>query len=504
VVTRWVGAAAVAAGMPLALVTGATGSGVVAAGPHVGDSGWAGLWMGSGSSSAPTKLSDVRTIINAASGTAGTLTGSGVGIALIDTGVAPVPGLPAAQIVNGPDLSFESQSNDLRYLDTYGHGTHMAGIMVANDTATGTKGLSPKAKVTSLKLGTSNGAVDVTQVISAIDWVVQHKNDDAANPIKVINLSYGTGSTMSYLSDPVQYAVENAWLNGITVVVAAGNDGSSTSRLTAPASDPYVIAVGASNTKGTTSTSDDEMATFSNGNTDTRNPDILAPGQSVQSLRDVGSNIDENFSTARDGETLFRGSGTSQAAAVTSAAVALLLQYRPTLTPDQVKQVLKDSGTALTIGTAKTKGIKQLNVGAALTKAASTTAQSWTKSAGNGSIETARGTNHVLRDNVALTGEFSLFGPFASATWAGYTKAKAAWSGGWWMGYRLAGDGWTGTSWASKTWASVTWPGVPWSGAMTWADPDWAGRYWAGRYWAGRYWSGRYWSSDDWSTAYWG
>ncbi|MEU7870854.1 S8 family serine peptidase [Dactylosporangium sp. NPDC049140] len=82
-------------------------------------------------------------------------------------GVAPVAGLPAAQVVNGPDLSFESQSADLRYLDTYGHGTHMAGIIVGNDTATGTVGLAPKAKLTSVKVGTAAPAASRTPAAAA-------------------------------------------------------------------------------------------------------------------------------------------------------------------------------------------------------------------------------------------------------------------------------------------------------------------------------------------------
>src|SRR5918992_5799662 len=125
-------------------------------------------------------------------------TGKGVDVAVIDTGTPPLPGLDGAgKVVNGPDLSFESQADNLRYLDAYGHGTHMAGIIVANDAATGTKGLAPDVKLTSIKVGTSNGTVDVSQVIAAVDWVVEHKNDDAANPIKVINLSYGSGGTPS-------------------------------------------------------------------------------------------------------------------------------------------------------------------------------------------------------------------------------------------------------------------------------------------------------------------
>jgi serine protease AprX len=506
--TRWLGAGVFAAALPLALVAGAGGAGVVAAGPesnHLGASGWSGLWMGTTTTtSTATTLSSVRSIIGASSGTAATLTGAGVGIALIDTGVAPVPGLPAAQIANGPDLSFESQSDQLRYLDTFGHGTHMAGIIVANDTATGTKGLAPKAKITSLKLGTSNGAVDVTQVIAAIDWVVVHRNDDPANPIKVLNLSYGTGGNSAYQTDPVQFAVEQAWQAGITVVVAAGNDGNSTSTLTNPATDPFVIAVGAAATKGTTSTSDDDLSKFTNLSADSRGLDLLAPGESIASLRVTGSNIDENYSSARQGETLFRGSGTSQAAAVTSAAVALLLQSRPTLTPDQVKQVLKDGATPLTTGTAGSKKLKELNVNAALSKTALAQGQLWAQSTGTGAIETARGTSHVMRDDVPLTGDFTLFGPFHSPTWAAYSDVQRTWIGGQWLGMPITGNGWTGTSFASKTWAAVKWPGIPWSGASSWADPDWSGRYWAGRYWAGTKWSGRYWASEDWSTAYWG
>ena len=99
------------------------------------------------------------------------------------------------RVVNGPDLSFESQSAGLRYLDTYGHGTHMAGIIIGNDTATGTKGIAPDVKLTSIKIGTANGTVDVTQAMAAVDWVVKNRNYDPANPIKVISLSYGTGGT---------------------------------------------------------------------------------------------------------------------------------------------------------------------------------------------------------------------------------------------------------------------------------------------------------------------
>ncbi|WP_433606220.1 S8 family serine peptidase [Dactylosporangium sp. CA-139114] len=480
------------------------GLGAAAAPTHpISDAaGWASsAWLGGSSSGSGTTLATVRAAINASTGTAATLTGAGVGVALIDTGVAPVAGLPASQIVNGPDLSFESQSPDLRYLDTYGHGTHMAGIIVGNDTASGTVGLAPKAKLTSIKVGTANGAVDVSQIVAAVDWVVAHRNDDRANPIRVLNLSYGTGGTPDSWSDPVQFAVEQAWLKGIVVVAAGGNGGNGDITLTDPASDPAVIAVGAATTKGTTNPTDDDFASFSTIGGNNRRPDFIAPGESILSLADPGSNVDLSYPSAKVGTTLVRGSGSSQAAAVTSAAVALLLQARPTLTPDQVKTVLKTS-VSTTSGLANARAVGELNLGAALASQ-NTWASGWNRSSGTGALEGARGPSHVVRDNVTLSGENTVWGPISTPAWAPRSAAQTAWSGGTWLGYRVAGDNWTGTSWASKTWAAATWSGKPWNGASSWTDPDWSGHYWSGHYWSGHYWSGHYWSSDDWSTASW-
>jgi serine protease AprX len=496
-------AVATAALLPVAALGSAGGA--PANQPHSGSSAWASnIWMGSASSGTAQTLASVRAIIGASTGAAASLTGTGVGVALIDTGVAPVPGLPAAQVVNGPDLSFESQSSSLRYLDTYGHGTHMAGIIVGNDTATGTVGLAPKAKLTSIKVGTSNGAVDVSQMVAAVDWVVAHRNDDTANPIRVINLSYGSGGTPNYWTDPVQFAVEQAWKAGIVVVAATGNGGTA---MTDPATDQFILNVGSAATNGTPSTSDDTISTFTNLTSSTaanRRADLLAPGQSIVSLSDPGSNIDTTYPAARTGTTLFRGSGTSQATAITSAAVALLLQSRPKLTPDQVKNILMYNGSVLTAGNAAGKGYREVNVNMALAAATPTATQTNTWSSGTGNIEDARGGSHVVRDGVSLTGEATVWGPLGSATWAPRSAARTAWSAGSWMGYRVAGDGWTGSSWASKTWAAGTWAGQPWGGATSWVDPDWSGHYWSGHYWSNGTWSGHYWSSDDWSTASWG
>ena len=178
--------------------------------------------------------------------------GQGVDIALIDSGVVPVEGLTApGKVINGPDLSFESQDPNTQYLDTYGHGTHLAGIIAGQDTGSTTSendtkfmGMAPESRILSVKVANSQGATDVSQVLAAIDWVVQHRNDNGMN-VRVLNLSFGTDGDQNYLTDPLTYAAEVAWRKGIVVVVAAGNSQFGDSSLNNPAYDPYVLAVGA-------------------------------------------------------------------------------------------------------------------------------------------------------------------------------------------------------------------------------------------------------------------
>ena len=270
-------------------------------------------------------------------------TGKDVGVALIDTGVSPVAGLTApGKVSNGPDLSLESQSPGLQHLDTNGHGTFMAGLIAGNDgRPEGYRGVAPDAPILSVKVGVADGGVDVSQVIAAIDWVVQHRHDNGMD-IRVINLSYGTDSMQPYQIDPLAFAAEQAWKDGIVVVTAAGNSGIG-SGLADPAYDPMLIAVGAADTMGTASRSDDEPASFSATARpcrpwNCRPPTLLAPGTHMQGVARSGvvHRPEQSERGARD--LYFRGSGTSEAAAYVTGAVALLLQKYPELTPDQVKR----------------------------------------------------------------------------------------------------------------------------------------------------------------------
>ncbi|MCU1355409.1 MAG: peptidase and in kexin sedolisin [Acidimicrobiales bacterium] len=424
---------------------------------------------------------DVRNATKAAAPLSRGIDGSGVDVALVDTGTVPVPGLDApGAVINGPDLSFDHQGGVPAGLDGFGHGTHLAGIIVGRGTAK-TQGLAPAARLVNVKVGAGNGAVDVSQVIAAIDWVVQHRHDPGVN-IRVLNLSYGTDGTQSYRSDPLAHAVESAWRNGVVVVVAAGNSGGA---LLDPAVDPYVLTVGSVDLGDPSLTLDDRVAPYSSVGTSARRVDLVVPGTSIVSLRDPGSTIDDEHPEARVGETGFRGSGTSQAAAVASGLVADLLEARPSLTPDEVKAVLRETARPVSGSALAAQGAGMVDLDAATKVALPSAKQAFVPSTGLGTIEGARGTSHVSLEGVELRGERDVqSGPWTPATWAPKASAGTAWTGGVWNGQVWAGDSWLtgGTDWSGRTWRDATWTG------RTWRDDAWAGRTWRGDTWTGRTW----------------
>jgi serine protease AprX len=419
------------------------------------------------------------------------LTGAGIDVALLDSGVAPVKGLDGpGKVVNAVDVSTEASHPEVAFLDGYGHGTHMAGIIAGRDpeVVAGKEkddkrnfvGVAPDARIVNVKAADTSGATDVSQVLAGIDWVVQHRTAGGLN-IRVLNLSFGTDGVQDYRIDPLAYAVEVAWHKGIFVVVSAGNRGYGSPKLNNPASDPYVLAVGASDPNSTDKLDNDTVPSWSSHGDATRGVDLVAPGKSIVSLRVPGSAIDATAPQGRVGQRYLRGSGTSQAAAVVSGAAALLLQQRPALTPDQLKALLVSTAKPLKQATAAEEGAGVLAIEparAAKTPAAAT--QSWPTAVGTGSLELARGSAHVTgADGATLTGEQDVFGD--------------AWDGRMWSGRMWSGDSWTADAWLGRMW----------SGRM-WSGDSWTGRMWSGRMWSGDSWSGRMWSGNTWSSVQWG
>ena len=442
-------------------------------------------------------------------------TGQGVDVALIDTGVAQVPALSGDdKIVNGPDLSLESQDPSLQHIDTNGHGTFMAGIIGGNDGQPGGyRGVAPGSRILSVKVGDGNGVVDVSQVIAAVDWVVQHRHDNGMN-IRVINLSYGTDSTQPYTVDPLAFAVEQAWKAGIVVVTAAGNTGIG-SGLADPAYDPRLISVGAADTMGTATFKDDVPTSFTAGDSSCEaakcaSPTLLAPGAHTQGLRDPGSYIDQTNPSAALGDLYFRGSGTSEAAAYVTGAVALLLEKYPQLTPDQVKQMLVSNTYHLHGFGPPMQGRGELDLDALLSAPAphgpagpdGPGPRQW--STGTGSLELSRGSVHLSLNGVVLQGDQTIFGiPFDSAAMAALEAADQSWSGGDWDGSTWSGSTWSGSTWSGSTWSASTWSGSTWSGS-TWSASTWSASTWSASTWSASTWSSSSWLSDGWLGATWG
>lgn len=453
-------------------------------------------------------------------------TGAGVDVALIDSGVSPVPALAASdKVVVGPDLSFESQSPDARFLDSYGHGTVMGGIIAGRETpkASGPTyaadtgnyyGMAPDARLISIKLADRSGAVDVSQVIAAIDWTVENKT--RVGNIRVLNLSYGARSSLNPADDPLSWAAEMAWRAGIVVVASAGNDGQSTVGLASPAFNPWIIAVGATDTKNTATAGDDTVATFSNtGNDKSRAPDVLAPGIGVVGPNVPNGQIAVDHPGARIGNGLIRGSGTSQAAAVVSGAIALVLQKYPTLNPDEVKRYIAATASTLPNAPRTMQGKGTIQLGKVLTQAPPwnfSQADFLVRGNGKGTLDRARGGAYVTINGAQLRGEVDIMGrawdSSAMAAAAGNAYAwdssgqfnGAVWTGG--TGLVADTSSWAGRTWQGRTWQGRTWQGTNWNG-RTWATGRWTTSGWSSASWYGPV--GRSsWASANWSSASWG
>jgi subtilisin family serine protease len=293
------------------------------------------------------------------------LTGAGIGVAIIDSGITTWH----------DDLTNQSNSvypygnqrvttfvdfvnGRTQPYDDNGHGSHVAGIIAGNgyDSNNDEKaGIAPGASLVSLKVLDANGQGTIGNIIAALNWVAV--NAKTYN-IRVVNMSVGAQIRESYWTDPLTLAVKAVTDRGVTVVAAAGNLGKNAAGhlqyggITAPGNAPWVLTVGASSTMGTLTRKDDTMAAYSsNGPTFidfAAKPDLVAPGTGTISLAVPGSTF-----YATKAQYLVTGSrplgsipylalsGTSMAAPVVSGTVALMLQANPALTPNLIKAILQ-------------------------------------------------------------------------------------------------------------------------------------------------------------------
>lgn len=296
------------------------------------------------------------------------VTGRGVGVAIIDSGIAAFPddlnrtrtGSFQRRVVHFKDFTRDVSPslwfNDLP-TDDYGHGTHVAGIVAGSGYDSGGRrtGVAPNARLVGLKVLDGNGDGHVSDVIAAIDYAITIKS---SYNIRVINLSVASGVFESYWLDPLTQAARRAANAGIVVIAAAGNLGQDSNGqplwggITSPGNAPWVLTVGASSHSGTVKRSDDTVGAFSSHGPTwidfAAKPDILAPGVGIESLSSPFSQLYSDLSAYLLRGTVNVGykpylslSGTSMSAPVVAGTVALMLETNPKLTPNAVKAILQ-------------------------------------------------------------------------------------------------------------------------------------------------------------------
>jgi serine protease AprX len=400
--------------------------------------------------------------------------GAGVGVALVDTGVAEVEDL-RGRVVHGPDLSGEGDG-----VDRFGHGTFMAGLIAGDGELSATEGsrhvgVAPGAHIVSVKVAGADGSTSLSRVLDGIGWVVANADENA---VRVLNLSVAVPPIGgNYHADPLSAAVEAAWASGITVVAAAGNDGDY---VASPGRDPFVITVGALDTGATLGPADDSVPAWS-GRQDLRRgakPELLAPGVSVVSLAAPGSTVVTENPGSRVGDHYLLGTGTSMATALTAGAVAVLTEHHAAATPDDFKAALVESGRAVPgeIGRA-------VDLAAADLVEVGSPADWWQR--------------HPVAFNGLGVGLHQM--PWVGSRWAGDAWVGSRWAGSRWAGSRWADEQWTGSRWADEEFAGSRWAGSRWAGSR-WAGSRWAGSRWAGSRWADEVWAGSRWAGSRWAS----
>jgi serine protease AprX len=297
--------------------------------------------------------------------------GSGVTVAVIDSGVAHVPGL------NGRiDAVYDAINNVslpvAKSFDYFGHGTHVSSIIAGRNTATGFSGMAPGARLISCRALDANGNGYTSDVIRALDWCVSQR---VARNIRVVNLSLSHPPYESWKTDPLCQAVQRATEAGILVVCSAGNWGAyGDATIGSPGNSPYALTVGAVNAFGTPDRSDDAVAAYSSRGPSlgdlVMKPDVVAPGNRILALAAPGSTL------RREPGAVARGpyvelSGTSMAAPVVAGIAALMLSHDPSATPGELKARLMVTAYKMP-GTVWSRGAGMVNAFAAVWSSTST------------------------------------------------------------------------------------------------------------------------------------
>jgi serine protease AprX len=364
-------------------------------------------------------------------------------IAIVDSGIDTSNGQFGTRVVTQVDLT--SQVPSLR-ADGRGHGTFVAGV-AAGAGAYG--GAAPTAKLVSVKVFNDLGQGMTSDVLRAADWILQNKDRYS---IRVANFSLQTGIATSFRFDPLDRAAEQLWQSGIVVVAAAGNyasGGAASGVLFSPANDPFVITVGALDTNGSPSPTDDFNAPWSAyGYTvdGFAKPELAAPGRYVMEWVPSGTSLaaERPSSVIKTGMQL---SGTSFAAPVVSGIAADLLGLHPGWTPDQVKGALMRAAT-VTKTAPLSAGVGEVNIQKAL-----------------GDLTPPPNPNAGLNQFLVPDPSGGLYPVFDSASWLKVAQGDASWNSASWVSASWNSASWNSASWNSASWNSDSFTSASWNSA---------------------------------------
>ena len=390
-------------------------------------------------------------------------------IAVVDSGVES----SLAEHFGGRVVASLDFTDGAEEEDDLGHGTMVAGI--AAGSATSHPGVAPTAEIVSLRVLDGEGRGRVSDVLTAIEWLAKHgrKKD-----VRVVNFSINSPHPNWGLRDPLNAAVRRLWLRGMVVVASAGNHGAGR-MLYAPASEPFVITVGATDIAGTADTADDRNAPWSSYGYTAEGfakPEVAAPGRYMVAGVPEGATLPGLFPERVTAPGYMWMSGTSFAAAVTSGSAAQILARHPRWTPDEVKGALMLTARPLQLAEPMSIGVGQIDVAAAAALSA----------APNG--------NGHLQPFVRTRGKDA---GFDAAKWELVARADASWANASW-----ANASWANASWANASWANASWSSASWANA-SWANASWANASWANASWANASWANASWASASWANAAW-
>ena len=372
--------------------------------------------------------------------------GKGVAVAVVDTGMpnaADFHGLNGDGSLSRITAAAKFNANAKDTGDNHGHGTLVGGIVAGNSwwrtKAAGQGkyiGVAPEANLVDVKVSDDAGQAYLSDVINGIEWVIANRQ---TYNIRVLNLSLVSTVAESAATSYLDAAVERAWLNGIFVVVAAGNLGPNTA-LYPPANDPFVVTVGASDPAGTTGRLDDGMAPWSSYGTTQdgyAKPDVVAPGRHVASVLAASNSVLGRSFSGRIVDTNYIWmSGTSTAAPVVAGVAALAFQKNPNLTNDALKWLLASTATKLG-GATPLPG-----QGAGLVDAAAVLNYGGAPGVANNGLPISR----------------QLTGPGGATTYTTSSWSSSSWSTSSW-----STSSWTTSSWTTTSWTSTTPTLAPWT-----------------------------------------